>query len=53
MVDILASVIGAPTNPTKISNTFKSLLIFMISLIFPILLNVLSIINICSNKNYV
>ena len=24
LVDILASVIGAPTNPTKISNTFKS-----------------------------
>ena len=24
LVDILASAIGAPTNPTKISNTFKS-----------------------------
>ena len=24
LVDILASVIGAPTNPTKLSNTFKS-----------------------------
>ena len=23
-MDILASVIGTPTNPTKISNTFKS-----------------------------